>query len=285
MGRVAYNRIIDSMANTAKKVSNKAGKKERHLILGAGEVGQALYLVLSPHFDVSIRDKESDIRGTFDVLHIAYPPFKNFVAVTKQYIKEYKPSLVIIHSTVPVGTTKKVGPLAVHSPIRGMHIKGCHPGIIGASVPKVEGNPQYFANSLFHFPKYFGGAKAEQAARYFEKIGIPVQIFSKAETTELAKILDTTYYGWNIVFAKEAKQMCDKLGLDFNEVYTIPNVDYNEGYKKLGKGNVVRPVLKDVPGGIGGHCVVSNCDLLNSWVTNTIKERDKIYRKTPKKKQ
>lgn len=280
------------MTKIQKRAGKKADKKEKHLILGAGEVGQALYLVLSPHFDVSIRDKAGDLAGQFDVLHVAYPPFKEFIAATKQYIKLYKPSLVIVHSTVPVGMTSKLGSIAVHSPIRGMHTKDHHPGVVGSIKPIVAGDPRTFAKSLSYFPKYFGGKDAKRAAKYFERAGLVVHAFDKPETTELAKLLDTTYYAWNILFAKEVKHICDELGLDFDEVYTIPNVHYNEGYKKLGKGHVVRPVLKHIPGGIGGHCLIPNCDLHDHWLTKTIKERDQLYRaraekikKTAKKKK
>ena len=125
--------------------------------------------------------------------------------------------------------------------------------------------------------KYFGGKKAKEAADIFSALGVPVKIFPKSGTTELLKILDTTYYGWNIVFAKEVKRICDKLNLGFNEVYTDANNSYNEGYKKLGKPNVVRPVLAPMPGKIGGHCIVSNCNLLEDWLTKTVKDRNKKY--------
>lgn len=230
---------------------------EKHLVIGAGEVGQSLYGVLKSHYDVIIRDKDDVVEGEFKVLHICYPPFENFVEVTKKYIDEYKPELVIVHSTVPVGTTRKIGGLAVHSPIRGVH-------------PRLE-------DGIKTFVKYFGGKKAKEAAKYFSDIGIKIQDFDKPETTELLKILSTTYYGWNIVFAKEAKRICDKLELDFDEVYTTSNKDYNDGYKKLGMEHVIRPVLKNIPGKIGGHCIVSNCELLDDWLTEVIKERNKKY--------
>jgi hypothetical protein len=232
-------------------------RAKKHLIIGAGEVGQALYNILKNHYRVEIRDKNDDKNGIFRVLHIAYPPKKDFIRATKRYIKTYKPKLVIIHSTVAVSTTKKIAPFAVHSPIRGVH-------------PRLE-------KGIRTFVKYFGGRDAKQAAKIFSDIGIKTKVFPKAETTELLKLLDTTYYGWNIVFAKETKRICDKFGLDFNEVYTIANRDYNEGYKKLGMPHVMRPVLKPMPGKIGGHCVVPNCDLLDDWLTKTIKERNRKY--------
>lgn len=228
-----------------------------HLIIGAGEIGNSLFNVLKKHYKVAIRDIDSEIPGPFDVLHICYPPIKNFISASKAYIKQYNPKITIIHSTVPVGTTKHVHENAVHSPVRGTH-------------PNLE-------KGIKEFVKYFGGKKSKLAARIFSKIGVKVKIFEKSETTELAKILDTTYYGWNIVFCKEAKAICDKLDLNFDDVYTFPNLDYNKGYAELGKKNVIRPVLKPNPGKIGGHCVVPNCDLLNSWLTNTVKQRNKTY--------
>lgn len=229
-----------------------------HLVLGSGEVGTAVFNVLGGHYArVAKRDKVSDLTGQFDVLHVCLPSLKNFVGVTKKYIKEYRPKLVIIHSTVPVGTTKKIAPFVVHSPIRGVH-------------PHLE-------KGIKTFVKYFGGAKAKEAARLFEQMGVRTQVFKKPETTELAKILDTTYYGWNILFCKEVKRICDKMKLDFDEVYTIPNEEYNEGYSKLGKSNVVRPVLRAMAGKIGGHCIIPNCELLDDWLTELVKKRNKTY--------
>ena len=255
--------------------------KERHLIIGAGEVGQALAIVLSRAFPVSLRDAEGGLKGRFDVMHIAYAyrvsDAKNFVRATKRYIALYRPSLVIVHSTVPVGTTMKIGRRTVHSPIRGMHTVSHHPGIIGAVHRVATGSPKLFSKSLLAFPKYFGGPLAKRAASVFAQAGFETKTFRKSETTELAKILDTTYYGWNVVFAKEVWRMCEKFGLDFNEVYTVPNEDYNRAYTKLGKKYVVRPVLRHIPGKIGGHCVVQNCDLLDDWITRTVKGRNRRY--------
>lgn len=229
-----------------------------HLIIGGGEVGKALLEVLSPHYEIKLRDINDTTQGHFDVLHIAYPYMENFIEIAKKYIDEYKPALVIIHSTVPVGTAKAIGNMAVSSPIRGTH-------------PNL-------AEGIRIFMKYFGGPKAKEAADIFTGIGIPTRTFEKAETTELAKLLDTAYYAWNIIFTKEVKRVCEQMNLDFDEVYTIPNKDYNEGYKKLGKQNVIRPVLEPTPGPIGGHCVIPNAELLNDWLTETIKECNKKYK-------
>lgn len=232
-------------------------EKKTHLVVGKGEVGSALHKVLADRYSVSARDKSDDVEGQFDVLHLSYPWTENFVSSAKGYIEKYKPELVIVHSTVAVGTTEEIGSIAVHSPIRGVH-------------PRLE-------EGIRTFVKYFGGGNAEEAARIFGEIGLQTRAFKDSRTTELLKILDTTYYGWNIVFEKEVKRLCDEMGLDLGEVYTVPNEDYNEGYEKLGKPNVRRPVLKHVPGKIGGHCIMENCEFLDDWLTRTIKERNKGY--------
>ncbi|HNW96452.1 MAG TPA: hypothetical protein PLQ44_00120 [Candidatus Paceibacterota bacterium] len=232
---------------------------QKHLIIGAGEIGKALQRVLKPHGIVDIRDVKSSEEEDryYDVLHICYPAIKKFVQVTKKYIKQYKPQLVIIHSTVAVGTTRKIAPFAVHSPVRGVH-------------PHLE-------EGIGTFVKYFGGEKSKEAAKIFSVLGILVQVFPEPETCELLKILDTTYYGWNIVFAKEAERICQKLNLKFEDVYVDPNISYNEGYRKLGKPNVVRPVLVPMAGKIGGHCVIPNCKLFPTWLTRIIKRRNEQY--------
>jgi len=238
-------------------------ENKKHLVIGAGEVGTSIFNVLKEYYETAIRDVEGEADIEPDVLHICYPPKKNFVEETKKYIEKYSPELVIIHSTIRPGTTKEVGGIAVHSPIRGVH-------------PKLE-------DGIKTFVKYFGGEKAKEAAEIFENIGIKTEVFEKPETTELAKILDTTYYAWNIVFQKEVKRICDEMDLDFDEVYTTPNRDYNEGYKKLGMEHVVRPVLKDFPGPIRGHCLIPNCDLLDDWVTEVIKERNRRWKLVKRK--
>lgn len=232
-------------------------RQNTHLIIGAGEVGRALKEVLSEKWPVHIRDIQDDAFGTFDVLHICFPPVGEFVRSVRAYTRKYRPKLVVIHSTVSVGTTAKLGADAVHSPIRGVH--------------------PHLAEGIRTFVKYFGGIRAKEAARYFAACGVRTRTFQRAETTELLKILDTTYYGWNIVFAKEAARICAELGLSFDEVYTEANRDYNEGYAKLGMPNVVRPVLRAMPGKIGGHCIIPNTKLLKDWLTDTLRKRDEQY--------
>lgn len=235
------------------------------LIIGAGDVGKSLYEVLKPYYPVIIRDKKG-LRGEstgsfipFSIIHICFPYFKGFEKEVKKYQKRYDPKYTIIHSTIPVGTSRKCR--AYYSPIRGGH-------------PNLT-------KSIKTFVKYLG-PKSMVLKRYFERARIKIEILDKPETIELLKILSTTYYTWNIVFCKEAKKICDKYKLDFEKVYTRANETYNEGYKILGRANVIRPVLEPTKGPISGHCLIPNCRLLKSEITAIILKLNKRYSiKTP----
>lgn len=236
----------------------------KSLIIGAGEVGRSLYKVLKATYkkDVRIRDIEIPkiLFNNMAVLNICYPYSKGFVKNTKKYIEEYTPNVVIIHSTVPVGTTRECGDMCVHSPIHGKH-------------PNLD-------KGILTFKKYIGGIKPKPrllAKQYLKNAGMSVKVVKSPEVSELSKILCTTYYGWNIVFAKEVASICEELGVPFEEVYTEWNKEYNKGYTKLGMEQFVRPILEPTKGLIGGHCIVNNSKLLDSFVTNLIKERDKTY--------
>jgi len=233
--------------------------KEKTLIIGKGEVGSSLYEVLTKvYFPVYIKDIEPlEIPEKIKWMHICFPYSKNFMRLAKAYIKKYKPTYTIIHSTVPVGTTKKLGRNVWHSPIRGVH-------------PNI-------ALGIQTFDKYIGGRYCNEVIKYLQNAKIPVVYTTKSENTELGKLLDTTYYGWNIAFCKEAERICKKYKADFSVVYSAMNRSYNDGYRRLGKINVIRPVLSPVNGKIGGHCVIPNCKLLNESVCNILLNLNKKW--------
>lgn len=209
----------------------------RHLIVGYGEVGKALHKVLGRAF---IQDVlfETWWGAPVDMVHICIPYSKDFKRTVKFYKRLKVP--VIIHSTVPLGTSK--GLKVTHSPIRGVH-------------PNL-------AKGIKTFVKYVGGPDAKVAAKAFKDAGIKVKILKDSRTCEALKLWDTTQYGRLIMLQKEIYAWCKKNKVPFEEVYTEANRDYNAGYVSLGRPEVVRPYLKNVPGPIGGHCVQPNAKLL-----------------------
>lgn len=211
-----------------------------NLVIGLGEVGKALQSIL----ECDGIDKGDKSTGQYDVLHIAFPYGDFFKSKVNAYAAFYNAKLIIVHSTVPIGTCDPEG--WIHSPIRGVH-------------PNLE-------QGIRTFVKYFGGdtSDAKAAASIFEIKGIPTYLTAKAADTEALKLWDTTQYGILILLNKEIYKFCQKNHLDFDTIYTHANETYNEGYMKLGRPEVIRPALKYSGFKIGGHCVLQNAKLLKS---------------------
>lgn len=210
----------------------------KQLIIGAGEVGQALHEVI-PGAD--LRDIEGHHKyPRADVLHIAFPWSEDFTQEVNRYQGRYGADLVIVHSTVPVGTCDPMG--WVHSPVRGRH-------------PKL-------AEGLIQFVKHFGGSRAQEARGLWWEIG-PATAFKTAATTEAGKLWEMVQFGLQVVIEKEIHAWCEQQGLDWYDVYQTFAITYNSGYVTLGHPEFVRPILDHMPGPIGGHCVLKACELID----------------------
>ncbi len=222
--------------------------KQKIGILGYGEIGKA---VAKFYKSFLIRDVNvNEFVPKLDVLHVCLPFIKNFNEVVAENVITYEPELVIIHSTVGPGVTKKLYEKfgnVVHSPVRGVH-------------------PVLY-EGIKTFVKYVGADNkklGQRAVRHLRNLGIKqVALVTPSVATELGKLFDTTYYGLCIAYHAYVNKICNKVGAKFEDVMTEFNKTYNEGYKRLGKKNVIRPVLfYPVDDRIGGHCVLPNADIL-----------------------
>lgn len=220
------------MSITDRRLNYKA------LVIGRGEVGQALSnIFLCEAIDLG----ERAVCDQYEFLHIAFPWSEDFESEVQRYQEIFNPLYTIIHSTVPVGTSLRLG--AIHSPIRGM-------------APNIE-------QGIRTFTKFLGGKDAYQVAEYFRDMGLRIILCDKSETTELGMLLGTECYRINIDFAKYAKEKCDQHWVNYNEAYTLFAKEYNDGWIKLGQPEYVRQVLQPIMKPIGGHCLMMNKDLIN----------------------
>ena len=226
---------------------SKVGKV---MVVGLGEIGKPLLEVLSRSYNTIGVDivPPAEPPGEIDVMHICYPfKINDFIGQTARYIKQYNPNITVIHSTVAVGTTRTVaertGAAVVNSPVRGKHTR--------------------MAADLLHYDKFVGGvdtAAAESAAQHFKQAGMKTRILSSPEATELAKLTETTYFGLIIAWAQEVERYCDRLGLNYDEIVSI--------YEEI----KFFPPVKYFPGVIGGHCVMSNIEILRQMNHSDILE-------------
>lgn len=236
-------------------------------IAGAGEVGKSLAAVLNNWYDVVLYDIKDDAPFPVDVLretdflNICFPYDSRFLDYCFSY-RSHLPSssIIIVHSSVPVGVTRRLGLRAVHSPVHGVH-------------PNLT-------QGLLTFLKYVGANEKTvetRVSQYLALAGIRTKIVASSEASELSKLCCTLQYGMNIAICKEIEALCQEHGVPFDEVYGW-NSHYNAGYTLLGKREVARPVLKPMPGPIGGHCVIPNAELLPGPLSDFLIERNEAYK-------
>lgn len=226
---------------------------KEHIIVGhLGQVGSALMRILDA--DGHDRNEPHVPKHNYKFMHVCFGfnGTHTFETAVREYQKFFQPEITVIHSTVPVGTCDELG--AVHSPIRGIH-------------PDLE-------QGIRTFVKYFGGYDAVNASIPFARLGIETYWTASARDTEAMKLLDTTYYFWNIHFMRSVKRYCKERDLDFDLVYRMANETYNEGYTKLGHPEFVRPVLEYKEGKTGGHCLVPNAKLLRNDIAKFLLEEE-----------
>lgn len=235
------------------------------IILGMGEVGSTQFELLTERgFDCmgidsdKSKSKNTDAQASPEFLHVCLPgELDDFVSVSLEYIKKY-PALkaAIIHSTISPGTTKKIqGESSIpvlYSPVRGVHKR--------------------FLDDVKRYTKFFS-ADTDISDDIKDKIKDrfrKVKWMSDTKTAELAKILvDTTYYGWLINYAQITKMICDREGVDFDEMWEFSD----EIHEFLGN----RP--KMFPGIIGGHCVLPNLNLVEYDQVQTVRKINDLFKK------
>ena len=243
---------------------------KKGIVIGLGEVGSSWFKVIS---EKGLHVKGIDVRGNKEenktekgceegsVLHACIPYVDKFEKIISEYIKRYTPNLVVVNTSCGVGSTRRLHDIVkvpmVHIPVRGVH-------------PNIDKGIRTFVNAIGPMD----GLSGKLAEEYLDLLGIRHETFNSPEETEMAKILDTSYYGWNILFAKQVLELCQEYGLEFENVYTRFNQSYNEGYTQLGKPNVIRPVLTPpqifnkrigIPNNrINGHCVRTNLEILKA---------------------
>jgi hypothetical protein len=225
----------------------------KHLVIGLGQVGTGVQKVL----ECEAHDPHKGVvaEGQFDVIHICYSFSDSFVSDTLAYKEKFGAKYIVIHSTVPIGTSTLCG--AVHSPIRGVH-------------PHLE-------KSIRVFVKYFGGKDAGIMAREFEAKGVRCMCTEKSETTELGKLLDTSCYGLNILIEKEMYRLAKKYGVPHDISYTHMNDTYNKGYMDMGMPQFHKYNIMHMDGGVGGHCILENIVLMkdsgmDTWIADVMLE-------------
>ena len=221
-------------------------------VIGLGETGRPLFEILQKYYGedvIGFDIKDSIIMTDFlecDVLNICIPYSSSFINIVAEYQRVWKPSLTIIHSTVPIGTTSKIKN-AVHSPILGKH--------------------DQMYEDIKNFRKWIGGPLADEARNYLQAAGLWCMTVPTSEETEALKLMCLATYGMSIAMAQYRKEVCDKYGFSYNDV-----IEWDKNYNQGVASWLRRPILTPPEGKISGHCVVQNTKILNEQHPNPILE-------------
>jgi len=225
----------------------------KSLIIGRGEVGEALFEVVRPYHSTFIRDVGECDLPSVEVMHICFPDSDDFIDEVKRYQQKYKPNLTIIHSSVAVGTTEEIGGRIVYSPIRGRHR------------PKLS-------VELKFFPKFIACSNkrdSDVAVAYFKECGWDVFTTRDIVGTELVKMLSNIHMGVEIAWAQEV----DRILKHFKgnpSTYEKWEESYNAGYFRVLQPHMMRPIMRPDP--IGGHCILECIEILRQQFSSPIFE-------------
>ena len=188
------------------------------IVLGMGEVGETLFdLLVERGIDCVGIDQdnskcknysENTIIKNPEYLHVCLPgELTQFVEITSNWISKIDGvKVVLIHSTIKPGTTKNIQEKSkipiLYSPVRGVHKR--------------------FLDDIKKYTKFISSDDKQVDSKMkldLEKRFEKIDWMSTTKTAELAKILvDTTYYGWLINYAQITKMICEKEGVDFDEM-------------------------------------------------------------------
>ena len=138
----------------------------------------------------------------------------------------------------------------------------------------IRGKHYEMEKAIRLYPKFVGGVDADAVANYFLRAGLQVVICRSARTTELAKLMSTTYLGVLIQFARDFERDCQRNNVPFNEAYTLFLQTFNDATTKHSLGDPVFPIMAPIQRPIGGHCVLQNCDLWETRFTRLVKAMD-----------
>lgn len=223
---------------------------DRVVVIGLGEVGRAIYHILknSMKFDVygydtdpgKTANKYDEIPHPVDFLHIAFPYTNEFIDIVYGYAEHFKPNMIIVHSTVAPGTTRRIFQKTnlptVFSPVRGKH-----PNLV---------------KHLYFWPKWLASLpsdRIERAAHHLSLAGFKVRVYTgPPETVELAKLWETVYRAIMIASWHEIHRIARIYKAEIEAVAEF----VGEVHEILGD----RPIY--YPDYIGGHCLIPNTKIL-----------------------
>lgn len=169
---------------------------------------------------------------------IPQPNIDFVMAATSSVTTLLKPGdLVILESTSPVGTTKKLAEVLESAGVNTstMHIAYCPERVL----------PGKIMTELVENDRVVGGLtpEATSAVSAFYRTFVRGEVLeTDAATAEMCKLTENSYRDVNIAFANELSLICAKAGINVWDVIDLAN--------RHPRVNILKPGA-----GVGGHCI------------------------------
>ncbi|MDR0677239.1 MAG: UDP-glucose/GDP-mannose dehydrogenase family protein [Holosporaceae bacterium] len=186
-------------------------------------------------------------------------------------------AILVIKSTVPVGTTRKIKQFLIN---KGINID-------------VAFNPEFLkegaaVDDFMHPDRVILGIESKKAQKALFNVYRPLYVFNIPfvftdwETAELSKYASNAFLAMKVTFINEMADLCESCGADINEVALAMGLDKRIGSKFLQAGP-----------GYGGSCFPKDTSALNDFadklgvqlplVQETIKSNNKRRKKMVEK--
>jgi len=150
--------------------------------------------------------------------------------------------LVVLRSTVSIGTTRKIVLPAIQRHAARFGLAFCPERTIeGRAIPE-----------MCSLPQIIGGLderSADRAEAMFRRITEKIVRVSSLEAAEMIKLINNTYRDLTFAFANEVALIAERLGLSAGELIHAANADYQ-------RSGVARP------GFVGGPCLEKDALIL-----------------------
>ena len=243
---IASDPKIEEFYNIAKQKGNLLATYDSYAY------SKANIIIVDINLDV---DKNSDFYGELNDFKVDLTAFKKAIKAIGDNCKE--DVLILIETTVPPGTSKKVAyPIVKECLIkRGLSADKFK---LGHSYERVMPGPNYI-DSIQNFYRVYSGIndKSADSVELFLKTIIstkeyPLSRLGSTNATEMAKVLENSYRAMNIAFAVEWSRFAEESGVNLYEV--VDSIRMRPTHK-----NLMYPGI-----GVGGYCLTKD-PLLASW--------------------
>ncbi|MBV9212791.1 MAG: nucleotide sugar dehydrogenase [Actinobacteria bacterium] len=225
--------------------------------------GLADVVVVDVHLDVRTR-----VARTADEIAV---DLEGFEAAIRAIGRTMRPdALVVIETTVPIGTTERVARPILEEEREARGIDA--PVLLANAYERVMPGPRYL-ESVRSYPRSYAGIDAASTRRvrdFLESFADPGGLWQLGDTasSELGKLLENSYRATNIAFIHEWTLLAERIGINLFEVVDSIRV------RKGTHDNMRYPGL-----GVGGYCLTKD-SLLAQWGATHLFQSDAVLDQT-----